>query len=102
MMQETQARLAGDHHLPAISNTGRPDQLEPTCPVGSNSHCHAWCSVLLHIFDDYRLPAEDTRSRDGNRSDIDHAAVLRQQRHLSYSDHAWLAASYRPHQSIDL
>ena len=63
---------------------------------------HARRRLLLHVLTGDRLPGEDPGALHGHRADPDHAAVLRQQRHLPHFDHAALAAGGLSRQPPDL
>lgn len=58
--------------------------------------------LFLHLFNDYRLLAENARPRDGYRPGIDHADVLCQQCHLPDCHYAFLVAGDRPYKPADV
>ena len=64
---------------------GVQDQLEPAGAAGRAAGRHAGRGLLLDLLADHRLPGQDPRALHGHRPGADHAAVLRQQRHLPAS-----------------
>jgi hypothetical protein len=76
--------------------------LEPLGPPERRGHRHPVGDPLLHLFPGGRLHREDARALHGRGTGLDHAAVLREQRHLSHRHHAGLAADRFPPQPPDL
>ena len=58
--------------------------------------------ILFDPLANHRLPCQDSRTFYGHRTNIDHAAVFRQQCDLPHIDYAHLAASHFAHQPADI